>query len=157
MQKNIDSFEEIRLKGEEFYKGLEPITCPYLRKEVHFNAQGLEHLKFKRRGHARDRQDQYMRFRLLHLAPEVLKLTRTVQGISNTKHFERIRVHSRTDVVLKSVTYYEFVAVLGSARVKVIVKEVEDSEPVFWSLIPFWGIETSTKKRRLYAGDPEHD
>ncbi len=27
----------------------------------------------------------------------------------------------------------------------------------FWSLIPFWGIETTTKKRRLYAGDLESD
>lgn len=157
MQDKVDNFDEVKLRGEELYKSLQPVLCPYLQKKVHFNAQGLEHLKFKRRGHARHRQDQYMRFKLLHLAPEVLKLSRTVQGVLKTKHFERIRMHSRTDMKLVLVIYYEFVAVLGSSRVKVIVKEIDDGDPSFWSLIPFWGIETTTKKRRLYAGDPEND
>lgn len=131
MRNNVDNFGEMKSKGEELYKSLEPVMCPYLRKNVSFSTQGLEHLKFKRRGHARHRQDQYMRFKLLHLAPEVLKLSRTVQGIFRTKHFERIRVHSRTDTVLVPVTYYEFIAVIGSSRVKVIVKEIEGTEPFF--------------------------
>lgn len=157
MQKDFDDFHEIKLKGEALYKNLESVLCPYLQKRVHFNAHGLQHLKFKRRGHARYRQDQYMRFKLLHLAPDVLKLSRTVQGIFQTRTFEKIRMHSRTEMKLVPVTYYEFVAVLGPYRVKVIVKEIDGGDPFFWSLIPFWGIETTTKRRRLHIGNPESD
>jgi len=153
----IEKFDEARERAEIFYKALEKVRCPYLQSDVYFNASGLEHLKFKAHARARNRHDQYMRFKLLHLAPEVLKLSRTVQGISHTKHFERARVHSRTDTILKPVSYYEFIAVIGSARVKVVIKQIEDGQSFFWSLIPFWGIDTATKRRRLFAGDPEHD
>lgn len=151
------NFEEIKSQKEEMYKNVTPVIGPYLQKEVAFDSRGLEHLKFKRRGHARSIQDQYMRFKLLHLAPEVLKLSRTVQGIFLGKHFERVRMHSRTEERLVPVTYYEFIAVLGEYRVKVIIKEIDGGQPFFWSLIPYWRIDTSTKRRRLHAGDPEND
>ena len=154
---DISDFDVIKEKGELLYKTIGEIYCPYFKEKISFNARGLEHLKFIQREKARLEIDQYMRFKLLHLAPEVLRLSRTVQGIFQTKHFERIRVHSRTDTILTPVTYYEFIAVLGTSRVKVIVKQIDNTQPIFWSLIPFWGIETSTKKRRLHAGDPESD
>lgn len=153
----IENFDEIVIKGEEIYKTFSPIRCPYFGSEVHFNAQGLEHLKFKRRGQARSRHDQYMRFKLIKLAPEVLKLSRTLQGMWETKHFERVRVHSRTDTILKLVTYYEFIAILSRVRIKVIVKQIDSGEKFFWSIIPFWGINKENKKRKMYGGNPEED
>ena len=156
-EEKIENFEEIIIKGEGIYKTFSPIRCPYLESEVHFNAQGLEHLKFKRRGQARSQNDQHMRFKLLKLAPEVLKLSRTVQGIWETKHFERVRVHSRTDTILKLVTYYEFIAIINHIRIKVVVKQIDNGEKFFWSIIPFWGINKETKKRKMHGGNPEED
>ena len=156
-EEKIENFDEIVMEGEEIYKTFLSIRCPYLESEVHFNAQGLEHLKFKRRGQARSRHDQYMRFRLLKLAPDVLKLSRTVQGIWETKHFERVRVHSRTDTILKPVIYYEFIAILNRIRIKVVVKQIDNGEKFFWSIIPFWGMNKETKKRKMHGGNPEED
>lgn len=153
----IENFDEVAAKSEALYRGFESIHCPYLNDVVHFNTNGLEHLKFKRRGKARSRHDQYMRFKLLYLVPEVLRFSRTLQGIWETKHFERIRMHSRTESILKHVTFYEFIAILERKRIKVIVKQVENGEWFFWSIIPFWGVDKERGKRKLYAGNPAED
>lgn len=157
MNGEIENFEEVVAKGEELYRSFNVVRCPYFGEKIYFNAQGLEHLKFKHREKARTRHDQYMRFKLLHLVPEILQLSRTIQGIWETKHFERIRTHSRTDTILKPVTYYEFIAVLNKVRIKVVVKQIDGGQKFFWSLIPFWGIHKETRRRKLYSGNPEED
>jgi len=58
---------------------------------------------------------------------------------------------------LKIVTYYEFVAVVEKIRVKVIVKQIEGGNMFFWSIIPYWGVDKNTKKRKLYSGYPKDD
>ncbi|MBI5420984.1 MAG: hypothetical protein HZA35_01585 [Parcubacteria group bacterium] len=98
-----------------------------------------------------------MRFRLLHLAPEILKSSHTLQGILETKKFERTRVHGRTDTLLKGVIYYEFIAVLKRNRVRIIIKQVEGGQKFFWSIVPFWGMNTKTMIRVLHDGIPEED
>ncbi len=150
-------FKEVKEKGEELYKSLGEVFCPYLKEKVSFGAQGLEHLKFKRREKARLEKDQYMRFKLLHLAPEILKSSHTVQGLLETKRLERIRTNSRTDTVLKPVTYYEFIAVLKRNRVRIIVKQIENGQKFFWSIVPFWGMNIETMRRILHDGVPEED
>lgn len=157
LQDGVEKFEEVAARAEEWYAKQEDVRCPYFNDVVHFNAQGLEHLKFKRRGKARSRHDQFMRFKMLHLVPEILKASRTLQGVWETKHFERVRVHSRTETQLKHVTFYEFIAVVEGKRIKVIVKQVERGELFFWSVIPFWGIDKEKRRRRLYAGNPAED
>ncbi|MBI5004070.1 hypothetical protein HZC00_03175 [Candidatus Kaiserbacteria bacterium] len=153
----IENFDEVATRAEALYRSIEPVRCPYLDEVVHFNAHGLEHLKFKRRGKARSRHDQYMRFKLLHLVPEVLRLSRTLQGVWETKHFERVRVHSRTETTLQQVTFFEFIAIMEKKRVKVIVKQIENGERFFWSIIPFWGVDKERGQRKLYAGNPAED
>ncbi len=157
MTLEIENFEEVKIKGEAFYETIKEVNCPYLKNKVHFNASGLEHLKFKGIRKARPQQDQYMRLKLLHLAPEVIKMSHTLQGIWETKQFERVRMHSRTENILKEVTYYEFVAVIEKVRVKIIVKQVEKRQPIFWSIIPHWGIDKATSKRKLHSGYPAED
>ncbi len=102
MNGEIENFDEVILKGEGLYKSFSSVRCPFFESDVYFNSRGLEHLKFKGRGKARPRHDQYMRFRLLHIVPEILRLTHTLQGIWETKHFERVRVNGRTDTVLRA-------------------------------------------------------
>ena len=118
LQFTEQQFKEIKEKGEELYKSLEEIYCPYFKEKIAFNSQGLEHLKYKQRDKSRHDKDQYMRFKLMYLAPEVLKISNSVQGILETKKFEYIKSHSRVDRILKEVTYYEFIAVIKRNRVK---------------------------------------
>jgi len=155
--KDEQDFEKTRSGAEAFYATIGEIRCPYFGEKISFNSAGLKHLKFKSDQVARSRSEQYARLKLFVLAPQVLSLSRTVQGISHMKHFERIRIHSRTDTILKSVSHYEFIAVLENVRVKVIVKQIDDGQKFFWSVIPFWGIDKNNSKRILHSGDPERD
>ena len=152
-----EDFEKIKKEAEEFYETIGEIYCPYFSEKIAFNVKGLKHLKFKTDQRARPRNDQYARLKLLRLAPEVLKLSRTVQGISEKKKFEFQNINSRWEHVARLVKHYEFIAVLKSIRLKVIIKEVEGGQKHFWSVIPFWGIDRETSKRVLYSGDLELD
>jgi len=154
---NSDNFNEAKEKGENFYKNIDEIYCPYLKEKISFNSQGIEHLKFKQRGKARSKQDQYMRFRLIHLAPEIIRISNSLQGIWETKRFEYIKSNSRWSYVLKYVTYYEFIAVIKRNRVKIIVKQIESGKKIFWSIIPFWKMNKKTMARVFYEGNPEED
>jgi hypothetical protein len=150
-------FEKVRQEAEALYANVGSIKCPYFGSSIAFNAKGIRHLKFKSDEQARSREEQYTRLKLLKYAPEVIKLSRTVQGIWATKKFEEQKTHSRWERVLKEVIFYEFVAVLDSVRVKVIVKEVVGGEKHFWSIIPFWGVDKQNSKRVLHSGNPDHD
>lgn len=156
MLEKIENFEEVKQKGEAFYRLLQSVYCPYFKDAVHFTTEGLEHIKFKKRNVARPRQDQYMRFKLLKVVPIVLSNSRTVQGIMETKGFEKVRKHSRTEIILQPITFYEFIAVIDSIRVKVIVKQIDTRPYTFWSIIPFWGASPDNK-RRLHSGNLQED
>ncbi|MBT3817098.1 MAG: hypothetical protein HOE80_03285 [Candidatus Magasanikbacteria bacterium] len=157
MSLDIDNFEEVRVKAEDFYKGLSQVYCPYLKDKISFNSSGLRHIKFKRQRQSRSRQDQYMRFKLLHLAPKVISASATLQGILESNNFERVRVNSKTQNIMKFVTYYEFIAVIDSIRVKVILKQIEDGECFFWSIIPYWGVDKEHRRKKLHSGYPAND
>ena len=152
-----EQFKEIKDKAEEFYKSLSEVNCPYLKEKVVFNSKGLEHLKFSRKNHARPRSDQYIRFRLLNLVPRILGLSHTIQGISRAKGFELIRSNAKNQMILKEILYYEFVAVIDNVRVRVVVKQIENGQKYFWSVIPFWKIDKDKKQRRMNYGNPEID
>lgn len=157
MEVSREKFNDIKAKAEKLYKEIGKVYCPYFGEKIAFNAKGLKHLKFKSEKQARPYKDQYPRLKLLHLAPEILKRSHTIQGILRLKRFESQKTNSRWEHILKEVTYYEFIAVLENVRVKVIVKEVMGGEKHFWSIIPFWGVDKKTRKRILYSGDLEHD
>jgi len=90
-----EKFEKIKNEAEVNYKNIDKIYCPYLKFHVNFNAKGLDHLKFKKFGHARLRADQYVRLRLLNLASTTLNSSHTLQGYFKTKNFERQNLNSK--------------------------------------------------------------
>ena len=149
-------FEEVRRRAEEQYQRLGQIRCPYFQETVHFSTDGLRHLLFKTWNRGRLRQDQFMRLRHLAAAPEIIRQSRTVQGILETQEWERRKRHGRWERLLQPVTYYEFVAVLAGRRFKVIVKQVPGGERQFWSLIPHWR-QNPFGRRFLHDGDPALD
>ena len=154
----IDTERFTRAKDtvECLYKSLGEIHCPYFNDTVAFNAKGLEHLKFKSKNHARSRSDQYARFKILKYAPDILKASRTIQGISEQRVFELNRSNHRNEQVLVEAMYYEFVAVIDHTRVRVVVKQVGTAPKYFWSVIPFWKV-SHNGKRKLHYGSPEFD
>ena len=83
-EREIDEglFLKTKTTGETFYKQITSVYCPYLKEKVGFNSAGLEHLKFRDTNERpRNKFDQYTRFKLFYLVPEILKKSYTVQGI----------------------------------------------------------------------------
>ena len=155
--KDQEDLESVKKRAEVFYQTIGTIRCPYFAADVAFNAKGLRHLKFKSDQVARLRSDQYVRLKLIYLAPKVLNKSHTVQGIWNTKRFEEQNINSRWERMMKEVIFYEFIAVLENVRVKVIVKEVTGGGKHFWSIIPYWDIDAGNSRRILHSGNPELD
>ena len=150
-------FAQVKRDAERQYKDLGSVYCPYLKESVAFNAKGLEHLRFKGRGRARSREDQYVRLRSIQLAPRILSVSHTLQGISQKAEFISVKTKSQRTSFAKSVTYYEVVAVIGTARVRIIVRSPEGEQKYFWSIIPFWKMDKITGKRLLHNGNPHED
>lgn len=161
---NIDNkkFNEIKKEAESWYKKVDRVECPYLKRKVIFNSKGLDHIKFKAWNKSRLISDQYMRFKFLRLAPAVLEKSGTLQEYEETKCFERWKSSSKWQKILVPVVYYGFVAILNNKiRVKVIVKEIDGGNPFFWSIIPFWRNRkhpiTGEIKKVFHEGDLEND
>src|SRR3989344_1664250 len=149
-----EKFERICQEAETFYRSVGKVWCPYFKEDIAFNAKGLEHIKFSRIRQARSHIDQYIRLKLISLAPVILKQSHTLQGVSVRKNFERMKINSRWEVVMRTVTYYEFVAIVNGARIRVIVKQVEGGQKYFWSIIPFWKMDKRTGEKVLHGGKP---
>jgi len=133
-----DEFVAVLQKAHAYYATIVRVFCPYLRGDVQFNSQGMEHLRRKSWNRGRPRHDQFMRLKHLAIAPAILRLSATVQGVWHGHERNRRRRHGRWEEHFKPATFYEFVAVMEDRRFKVIVKQTSDGEIVFWSLIPFW-------------------
>ncbi len=156
-QLDIETFNTLKEEREIWYKNIKEVSCGYFPGEkIHFNAKGLEHLKFKNKNHARSQDDQYIRFKLLHLAPEIIKLSRTVQGISSQKGWELKRSNQKNENCLVQAIFYEFIAVLENVRVRIVIKQVENGPRYFWSIIPNWKM-SGDGRRKLHYGNPEED
>lgn len=159
MEFSPDQFEIAKERAETAYKQIGEIYCPYLKDKVSFNAKGLDHIKFKEWDKARSVQDQYVRLRLIEIAPRILKDSHTLQEFFEINKMERQKINSRWEWRAVKVTYYGFVAIINGYRIKVIVKEIVGGKKFFWSLIPFWktrkDLASNANKKVLHEGDLE--
>ncbi len=155
--KNEEDFLEVKKKAEELYSSLDRIFCPYLKEDVVFNSKGIRHLKFKWNQQARIQSDQYTRLKLFYLVPKIIALSHTLQGIRREKCFEIQNSSSKWKRVLKDVCFYEFIAIFDNVLVKIVVKQVEDGEKYFWSIIPFWSFDRIKEKRILSSRNFKND
>lgn len=155
-----EKFEQTRKKAEKEYQKIGQLYCPYLAKCVHFNNRGFEHLLFKEWNKTRTRPEQYTRLRLLPLASEIIKKSHTLQEFDDRRMFVRQKINSRWESRVKNVKYYAFVAMIKSVRIKIIIKEIDGSVPIFYSLYPSWRVEkmeNGEKKKIFYSGNLELD
>jgi hypothetical protein len=157
---DIDSeqFDSIKKSAEDFYKNVKEVYCPYFQEMVAFNAKGLDHIKFKEWNKTRLAQDQFMRLKFLNLASEIIKKSHTLQEYRELKNFERQKINSRWESRMVTVKYYAFVAIIRSARIKIIIKEIEGGKKFFWSICPYWKQKVNSngiKQKILHEGDLE--
>jgi hypothetical protein len=122
MQESTTSIIPI-IKNE--YEMIGMVFCPYLGEMVRFNRKGIQHVSFKSDGTLRAPKDRAIRFSVLYLAPKVISRSYTIQNKE---------IRHRT----KSISFYEFIAIIECKRVKVIIKQDGNGSKYFYSIIPFW-------------------
>ena len=113
------------------YKSLEKIKCPYLDKNISFNSKGLKHLKFNGQGKARSLKEQEFRFILLKYAREILEKSHTLQGYLSEEREEKIRKYGKNEIKKIKVNYYEFIAIIDTKRIKIILKQINEGNIFF--------------------------
>ena len=123
---------------EDFYARIGQVYCPYFRESVYFTRTGFEHLKLKHKYKARTEKDRAMRFRLLPIALKLLSSSYTLQGKIARNNFEYRYINNRKEIALVLVTYYEFMAIIDGKKIKVIIKQIENNERIFLSVIPLF-------------------
>lgn len=161
MEFSISRFSEIKQSARDFYFSIGSVYCPYFGEVVRFNSKGFDHFIFKEWNKTRITHDQFIRFRYIHLAPEVIREAKTLQGFLTTQKYERVKKHGVWIKALRTISYYEFISIIDLygtfVRVKVIIKQIDNGDKFFLSIIPYWGINKSTGERTLYEGNPETD
>src|ERR1035437_1114311 len=123
---------------KDFYKSIGKFYCPYFKEYIAFNAEGLVHLKFKSRRKARLDKDRNTRLKIFPTTIKIIGQSHTIQGITKKNRFEKRVVNSRVEAALLPVTYYEFLAIIEGVRAKVILKQIENGEKSFLSVIPVY-------------------
>ncbi len=160
MENIEEKFAECRTEAEKYYKTLTTVWCPYLQENVHFNVEGFEHLLFKAWNKNRSQAEQYTRLRLLRLVPEIISKSHTLQEYDERSLLVRQKINSRWEQRIKTVRYYIFIAIIKTARLKIVVKEIEGGNKFFYSLYPSWRVEKridGNNKKVFYSGNPEED
>lgn len=158
MEIDFKKFQKIKDESTKFYNSLEKVKSPYFSEFVTFNRKGMDHLKFKSWNKSRSVNDQYMRFKLLKYAPEIIRKSHTLQEYCEKRHMERIQINSRWEERMVTVAYYGFVAIINDVRIKIIVKETKGGDKYFWSIIPCWKQDKAVlNKKILHEGDLEND
>ncbi len=151
-------FNKIKQEAEAAYKLIGQVYSPYLKKNISFNAKGLEHIKFNGRSKARLVSEQFTRLRFLKLVPTVIKDSHTLQEYKKTRCFEPVKSSGKWSKVAIDVEYFAFIAIINSVRIKVIIKWLAGGQPFFWSVIPFWKTDHELLgqiKKVFFEGDPE--
>lgn len=144
-----EDLEKLKEKTKEYYESIGRQYCPYFTVQVLFNSLGWVHLNFKNTMRSRNSKDQIVRLKLFKYVPEIIRRSGTLQGIRIIDEWERVKSHGEWVNKLQKVHYYEFIAVLNNRRVKVIIKETEGGEKIFWSVIPAWSFNKNTMQHVL--------
>ncbi len=131
------------LKGKiiKLYKTFTTTACPFLDAEVIFNSKGLNHLFYKKAAKKRPPKEIMLRYNVLHLAPQLLSKTSTIQ------EYELIH-KTDNDLNETKIYYYGFIAIIEDVKICVVVRKIGVCGKYhFWSIFPEW--ITSEKRDRI--------
>lgn len=150
MKKSKEPIHELRDGATTLYKSFQNIYCPYFREEIYFTSVGLNHLRYRKGRKERHYYAQQMRYKLIKLAPKVLKDSKTLQEFDMQQIFIETKHNKRKEKVIKDVHFYGFIAIIDSWKIKVIVRQIGNGKKHFWSIIPNWQTRKSKEGKQHY-------
>ena len=136
---DISNYEKIRENAQDFYEKIGRVRCPAFNNDfVHFNAEGFNHLVYKRKRRERKKEVQIMKFKLLQKAKNIVEIATTYQEYDES--LTNVRKKKRKKTISESATarYWGLIAIIKGIKVKVIVRQVGNGQKHFWSVIPAW-------------------
>lgn len=157
---DLSNYHKLREDAQKYYNGIGRVFSPAFDKEVHFTAEGFNHIVFKSARTEREKSSQVMRFKLLHLAKKLIEVSTTYQEYEETiKEFDVMSYKKR---VRKSmpVKYWGIIAIIDGRKIKVIIRKIgENGTFQFWSIVPAW---VTNKYRDIkfvttMKGNPDED
>lgn len=147
MDINQESFIKVKEKAERLYSNRKEIYCPYFQKRIILNSDGFHHLQFSSR-RERNKSEQFLKFRLLPFALEIIEKSGTIQEYR--KILMPIGKKSIRDgfAKMKEVEFWGLVAIIGekSRKIKTILRRVGDGNITFWSVMPYSKIKNGEQK-----------
>lgn len=157
---DLSNYEKLKENAQRFYNAVSRVFSPALNQEIHFTAEGFNHIIFKGARSERERPSQILRFKLLPLALKLIKTSTTYQEFEETlKEFDVKRYKKRTRVT-KSIKYWGIIAIIDGRKIKVIIRKVGDNGSLhFWSIVPSW-VTNKYRDTRFFTtmkGNPEED
>lgn len=157
---DLSNYHKLREDAQRFYNNIGRIMSPALNQQIHFTAEGFNHIIFKGSRSERERPSQILRFKLLPLAVKLVGLSTTYQEFEESiKEFD-VKSHKKRLRQSKPVRYWGIIAIIEGRKIKVIVRKIGDNGAMhFWSIVPAW---TTNKYRdtRFFTtmkGDPDED
>ena len=157
---DLSNYEKLKGDATKFYNAVGKIFSPALDREIHFNAEGFNHIIFKGSRSEREKSSQVLRFKLLPLAIKLLRLSTTYQEFEETlKEFD-VKSFKKRIKKTSVVKYWGIIAIIDGRKIKVIIRKIgENGTMHFWSIVPAW---TTNKYRdaRFFStmkGDPDED
>lgn len=157
---DLSNYEKLKENARNFYNNIHKIFSPALNQDIHFNSEGFNHIIFKCSRSERERHSQILRFKLLHLAVKLIKISTTHQEFEETlKEFE-VKSHKKKIRKSKAVRYWGIIAIIDSRKIKVILRQIGDNGTIhFWSIVPAWTTNKyrDTKFYTTMKGSPDKD
>ena len=156
---DISNYEKLREDAQSFYNDIGTIFCPLFKEKVYFNSEGFNHIVYNNPRSERERSSQIMRFKLLPLVCELIKITTTFQEFEESVKEVVVKSHKKKIKKSKAVKYWGIIAIIKGRKIKVILRKIGNGSIHFWSIVPAW---TTNKHRDIkfittMKGNPEED
>lgn len=119
---NSTDYDEVKNKAWQYFQDNSLILSKSLG-EVFLNSEGFTHLIFKGRHHPRPVKDQLIRFSLIKYIRAIL----TGMSYYQEYTFQNKGMRKR---------YWGFIAIVGTQRIKIIIKQEGTGPKHFWSIFP---------------------
>ena len=132
----IENLPVNRDEARAFYEKIGSVWCPAIRRPVFFTSRGFDHLLYKGPAVARSADEQAVRLSLLPAAMATAAVATTFQE-------HELRRGGGEE-------FWGLIAVAGSRKIKVVLRQIGTSPVNFWSVVPNW--RTSLRRDRRSFG-----
>lgn len=157
---DIPNYDQLRAEAIQWYSRIGRIPSPVFNNEpVFFTSEGFNHLIYKNARSERNKEEQVARFKLLGNAVKLVRITTTFQEFDESIKQVTVKRFKRKITESKIVKHWGLIAIMGTWKIRVIIRQISGGQKHFWSVIPNWTTSQFRDIKYLtnMKGNPEED